>query len=456
MKVLLIQPPSSTAFMDKVYMYEPLGLEYLGAGLQEDGHEVLLLDARLEPDFEKAFHSFQPDIVGITGYTNHLNIVKAIAARFKEINLDVFIIVGGHHATVKPADYNDQAIDLIVIGEGVFTLRQILKHKESRLPFEDIPGLAIPGAVMKFTAERPYTPLDDLPFPDRSLTARYRSHYFSDWMKPIASIRTSLGCFGRCNFCALWSITNGKYLQRSPERIVAELQGIQEEIVFFCDDESMCDTRRMDQLADLIQEAGIRKKYFLYGRVDTIVKHPELFAKWKNIGLIQVFVGFESFSDERLQGLNKNITVAQQEEAVKILNDLNIDIYASFVIDPSFTRPEFAQLIAYTRKLNIAYAALSVLTPLPGTALYEQNKDRLLTHDPKFFDFMHTVLPTALPLQQFYSEYARTLMKATPIPRYFRFIAKFDRQRRLSTMKELYGVVGDVRKGYQWHQAKES
>ena len=283
--MMLIQPPSSTAFMDKVFMYEPLGLEYLGAGLKEDGHEVLLVDARLEPDVETAFRSFQPDIVGLTGYTNHLTIVKNMAIRFKELDPKVYVIVGGHHATVRLKDYNIEAIDVVVLGEGVFTLREILNHRINQGTLKNISGLAFPGTEMEFTTKRPYTNLDDLPFPDRSLSAKYREAYFSDWMKPIASIRTSLGCFGRCNFCTLWSITGGKYLQRQPERIVEELRGIREEIVFFCDDESMCDTRRMDKLADLIQEAGIQKKYFLYGRVDTIVKHPELFAKWKKIGL---------------------------------------------------------------------------------------------------------------------------------------------------------------------------
>jgi hopanoid C-3 methylase len=452
MKVMLIQPPSSTSFMDKVYMYEPLGLEYLGAGLKEDGHQVLLLDARLEPDFESAFFSFEPEIIGITGYTNHLSIIKKMATRFKEINPNIFIVVGGHHATVRPMDYNHTAIDLVVLGEGVFTLREVLNHRVKQLELDDIPGLAIPGKEMKFTPKRPYTNLDDLPFPDRSLTAQYREAYFSDWMEPLASIRTSLGCFGRCSFCALWSITEGRYLERKPEKIVEELQGIQEEFVFFCDDESMCDTRRMDKLADLILKAGIQKKYFLYGRVDTIVKHPELFAKWKKIGLTQVFVGFESYSDEKLKGLNKQITIEQQKQAVKILNDLDIQIYGSFVIDPSFTRHEFNQLIDYVRKLKVSYVALSILTPLPGTKLFEQTEDQLIAKDPKFFDFMHTVLPTTLPLEEFYSEYARALMKATPILRYLRFISKFDRKRRFSIMKDYLEVVKDVKKGYEWHR----
>ena len=66
------------------------------------------------------------------------------------------------------------------------------------------------------------TLLDSLPLPDRSLTARYRQRYFGQWLKPLASVRTSLGCTSRCNFCALWSITGGKYLRRRPEAVVEE------------------------------------------------------------------------------------------------------------------------------------------------------------------------------------------------------------------------------------------
>jgi len=94
----------------------------------------------------------------------------------------------------------------------------------------------------------------------------------------------------------------------------------------------MSNVKRMDKLADLIKEAGNKKKYFLYGRVDAIVKHPELFAKWKEIGLVRVFVGFESFTDNRLEALNNAISVKQQEQAVKILNDLKVDIYAPLLL----------------------------------------------------------------------------------------------------------------------------
>jgi hypothetical protein len=76
MKVLLIQPPSCDPLTDEIFLFEPLALEYLGAGLKKDGHDVQLLDARIEPDYESTYRRFQPDVVGLTGFTSHVNIIK--------------------------------------------------------------------------------------------------------------------------------------------------------------------------------------------------------------------------------------------------------------------------------------------------------------------------------------------------------------------------------------------
>ena len=426
MKVLLIQPPSVDPLTDQIFLFEPLALEYLGAGLQGENHQVYLLDARIEPDYEKVLHTFQPDVVCLTGFTSHVRIIKSIACRIKAIAPDCLIIVGGHHATVQPHDFNDEHIDVVVIGEGVFTLLEILHSWKAGPELNDISGLAIPGKDgMLITVPRPYTDLNELPFPNRDLTSKYRTHYFSEWFTPLASVRTSLGCTGRCSFCSLWKITAGRYLRRDPAKVVEELHTVAEKNVFFCDDESMCDVKRMDRLADLIAEAKIHKKYFLYGRVDTIVKNPELFAKWANIGLSQVFVGMEDFSDKRLVAMNKGITTDQQKKAVQILDKLGIMMYASYMVDPAFTREDFAGLTAYVRKMKHKYASFTVLTPLPGTELYKARKDELLSHKPELFDMLHALLPTTLPLQDFYSELAKLWTNAVPLyralPPLFRF-----------------------------------
>lgn len=380
MKVLLIQPPSIDPLLDHVFLFEPLALEYVGAGLQQDAHDVRLFDARLDPDFETIYRRFQPDVVGLTGFTSHVNIIKTIAARLKSISPKVLIVVGGHHASVQPSDFNDSLIDIVVIGEGVFTLREILNALEKGNDFSDIHGIAIPCIDgMIFSKPRPYTDLNELPFPDRSLTASCRKQYCSEWFKPLASVRTSLGCTAHCNFCALWKITEGKYLRREPEKVVDELLTVTEPNVFLCDDESMLDVKRMNKMADLITAAGIHKKFFLYTRVDTIVNHPDLFAKWARIGLAQVFVGMEDFSDKRLIAMKKGITTAQQAEAVKILDKLGIMMYASYIVDPAFTREDFSALLAYVRQMKHKYVIFPVLTPLPGTELHDTRGNELIS-----------------------------------------------------------------------------
>lgn len=418
MNVLLIQPPSQNPLMDQIYLFEPLALEYLGAGVQQDGHRVRLLDARLDPDIERAVRDFQPDVVGLTAFTSHLNIVRELAASLRRLKPQAFLVIGGHHATVAPADFNDSAFDLVVIGEGVVALREILRELAGARDFPGIAGLGMPGqAGMQFTAPRAYTPLDELPLPDRSLTAAWRARYFSEWFKPLASVRTSLGCTARCTFCALWAITGGKYLRRDPAAVVEELKGIAEENVFFCDDESMCDTRRMEQLADLIAAAGIRKRYFLYARVDTIVRHPDLFARWARLGLSQVFVGMEDFSNERLAAMKKGVTTDQQIEAAGILRQLGVMMYASFMVDPAYTREDFRALTSYIRKLKLTYATFTVMTPLPGTELHATRRDALLSDKPELYDMLHALLPTRLPLPEFYAEMAKLYSGAVPMYR---------------------------------------
>jgi radical SAM superfamily enzyme YgiQ (UPF0313 family) len=449
MKILLIQPQSCDPLTDQIFLFEPLALEYLGAGLKLDGHEVLLHDARIEPDYESVFKRFQPDLVGLTGFTSHVTIIKKMALRLKADSHELLVVVGGHHATVQPDDFNTDGIDVVVIGEGVFTLRDIIRAVQNGSGFKEIKGLAIPCPDgMIYTALRPYTDLNELPFPDRTLTTSYRNNYFSEWFKPLASIRTSLGCTARCNFCALWNITGGKYLRRDPAAVLEELKTIAEPNIFFCDDESMCDVKRMDKLADMIHEAGIKKNYFLYGRVDTIVNHPELLAKWAKIGLSQVFVGMEDFSEARLTAMKKGITTAQQVQAAKILDDLGIMMYASFMVDPAYGREDFRSLVSYVRQLKLKYATFTVMTPLPGTELHSERKNEILSSKPELYDMLHALLPTTLPKEEFYRELADLYTKAVPLYRVLPALFKFGLHGMLLRIKLFGRILAKIRAGH--------
>ncbi len=181
----------------------------------------------------------------------------------------------------------------------------------------------------------------------------------------------------------------------------------------------------MKTLARLIQEAGIKKQYFLYGRSDTIARNPELLKMWKDIGLIRIFVGLEFFRDEDLKYIKKRSTIDDNEQAIRILQNLDIEIYPSFIVRPEFTRQDFAAFVRYCRTLRLSFISFAVLTPLPGTDLYEEVKSQLITRNYDYFDFIHTVLPTALPLKDFYREYARLYQKAIPFRKSLSYLRKF-------------------------------
>jgi radical SAM superfamily enzyme YgiQ (UPF0313 family) len=203
MRILLIQPAKQSISMggEEVFLYEPLALEYIAAGVSKD-HDVIIFDQRLENKLPDVIERFNPHIVGITSYSVHVNPVKKLFEQIKTLKPDILTVVGGHHATIMPEDFLSPSIDLIVMGEGVFAFKEIVARFGKGEGFYNVSGVAFRknGELVK-TESLKVVDLDTLPIPDRSITAKYRRLYYSEWMKPLASIRTSKGCPFRCNFC---------------------------------------------------------------------------------------------------------------------------------------------------------------------------------------------------------------------------------------------------------------
>jgi len=206
-------------------------------------------------------------------------------------------------------------------------------------------------------------------------------------------------------FCSVWQFYRRRYREKSPERVIEELKGIKKAYILFVDDNFLADVPRAEKIANMIQDERIQKNYTFQARSDTIAQHPETISLWKHIGLKGVFVGFEKTDDEGLKSIHKNNTAENNEKALELLQDLNLVIHAAFIIDSDYAREDFQRLKEYITSHKIKNPSFSILTPLPGTELFYKLRNQIITEDYNLYDIAHAVLPTKLPLQDFYKEF---------------------------------------------------
>ncbi len=430
MRVLLIYPNSSKEIIgwgDFGAIAEPLALEYVGTGVQMDGHDVQILDLRLHPDvLDLTLLDYGPDVVGLTGYSMHVLRDLAICRRVKELLPTCKTVVGGHHATLLPGDFLEPPVDYVVEGEGVFPFRRILERLGAKQPTLGIPGVwSRANGVFEYGGPPAHFDIDRMPVSDRSLTAQDRASYFIDWMRPIALVRTTVGCPYRCSFCSLWQIMDGRYHKRNIASVVEELLAINERYIFLVDDEPFVDPRRMQALAAAIGDARIEKEYFAYCRIDSFLRDRELMRRWREIGLRRLFIGVETIFDHELQDYNKRLKRGEIIEAYRVARELDIDLFSGFIISPEYTAAEFEALVTFIEEHKVEYPSFTILTPIPGTEC-GASFDHVLEKQPNgrpnwnYFDLQHPVTRTRLPRDEFMQHY-RDLYRVFA-PRYLRFM----------------------------------
>jgi hypothetical protein len=189
--------------------------------------------------------------------------------------------------------------------------------------------------------------------------------------------------------------------------VVAEIAALPTQHVYFSDDVNFIDEAFALELADGLARAGVRKRYFAWTRSTTVLRSPELFRRWREIGLDGAFLGFEFPSDEQLRETGKGATVAANEQALDRLREIGVAVHAAFMVRPEHTQAHFARLHAYIEGLPPLQCSFTVCTPSPGTADYEQIRASICTDRPfDLHDCMHPLTPTALPLPRFAELYA--------------------------------------------------
>ena len=403
-------------------MPEPLALEMLAAVAGD--HDIRIADLRVADDLDSVLSEFAPEMVGVTALTTEVYAAREVLRRVRAALPGAFTVVGGHHATLLPSDFFVPQVDAIALGEGEAVLPELVRAVAAGSALGDVPNLMWRDGERFMTNGRVTASfdMDELPLPRRDLVSRYRSEYFFLFDRPDSSVVTGRGCPYRCNFCSVWKFYGGHTRQMSARRVLDEVRAVETAHITFVDDNFLMNAKRENEIADLLQAEGVRKRYSMECRTDSIVRHPELVAKWTETGLYAVLLGLEGATDATLKSVNKKNSSRTNDEAIAILKSHGIIIWGAFLVDPAWEAEDFKRLREYVSEKEITHTQFTVLTPLPGTELYEQSRDRLLTHDYRCYDTMHSVLPTRLPREEFYEHFA-SLYRQTDLSPYWDLVS---------------------------------
>lgn len=423
MRILLVNPPNSgrsipeerygITSIKQIFRGEPLALESLAGNLT--GHDLDLLDLKVEPEGLNArLERFGPQMVVFTAMTCEARTVLNLARQVKK-ERKVDTVVGGVHASNDPEFFNQQEIDWIVIGLGRQSLRELVEVIEtaSNKPVAGVaqtnPGKSLVWQPRKYNL----TDLTGSSPPRYDLVANYRSEYRLESLGiEMGMVATAAGCPFDCHFCCIFSLTDGRYIPADIESVIRDLQLLdQTPVIRLVDANSFGNAGHALRLAEAISDADIDKQYLADVRADTVVRHPELIRRWREIGLRAVVIGFEEISDSALDRMNKANNAATNRRAIEILHRLGVTIVGDFIIAPDYTDAQFDQLGDFVRNQQIELPMYTVMTPLPGTRLHRELKDQIVLTDLDYYTLTNAVLPTRLPEERFYQRYAALLQE---------------------------------------------
>jgi hopanoid C-3 methylase len=388
---------------------EPLGLELVAAALRRAGHEVRLLDLQVADArrFYRMLGEYRPDVVAFScNYLANVPEIVDLAKGTKARLPKAFVCVGGHSASFTAAamlEHGAGAIDCVLRGEGEAAVPLLLAALESGGDLRRVPGIV--------TAEGAGPPpafvhsLDEL-IPARDLLPRRRK-YFLGSLDPCASIEFSRGCPWDCSFCSAWTFYGRSYRQVSPERVVEDLRSVREPGVFIVDDVAFVQERHGIAIGEAVAAAGIRKQYYLETRGDVLLRNREAFRLWRRLGLEYMFIGLEAIDEEGLRRHRKRVTLGRNFEALEFARSLGIMIAINLIADPDWDHERF-RIVREWGIEQPEIVNISVNTPYPGTESWLAESGRIVSRDYRLYDIQHAVLPTRLPLGEFYGELVAT------------------------------------------------
>jgi hopanoid C-3 methylase HpnR len=236
---------------------------------------------------------------------------------------------------------------------------------------------------------------------------RNRHKYFIGVLDPCASVEFARGCPWDCSFCSAWTFYGRSYRMVSPEKAVEELEQVQEPGIFLVDDVAFIQGKQGMEIGEAVARRGIKKQYYMETRGDVLLRNKEVFQFWKTLGLQYMFLGVEAIDAEGLKMHRKRISLGRNFEALEFARSLGITVAINLIADPDWDRERFEVVRQWCLDIP-EIVNISVNTPYPGTESWVTESRKMHTRDYRLFDIQHAVMPTKMPLPEFYSELVKT------------------------------------------------
>ncbi|MBX2999799.1 MAG: radical SAM protein [Caldilineaceae bacterium] len=420
MRVALINPRFRLPIDTRTTAH--LGLAYLAAVSERRGDEVVIFDADVERQpISEFIQEFRPHIVGITANTPQVKQAWRTAKAIKEVH-DCPIVLGGPHVSVLPEESCEKPyVDIVVRGEGeegwieiCDLLEAYLKdqpsysteafmHAENEV-FRNCLGITYKtsdGQIHNNPDRTPIANLDSLPWPAYHLFKMDRYTNLQPATDHVDgarsfSIMTSRGCPYRCTFCSQ-SIMPIKWRSRSPENVLAEWRHLVEDMgaqeIGVLDDSANIRVKRLEELAHLLIENKLNHVPWIFvNGIRANLASKELLTLLQSAGLKRVAFGVETGDEDILMTIDKKVDHDTIRQAFKNAKEINLETIAFMIIGlPGETRETMQRTIDFAIELDPIIANFSMMTPYPGTKVYEivKRQGRFLINDWEdyvFFD----------------------------------------------------------------------
>ncbi len=417
---------------------QTVGLAYLAGVAEQAGHKVKIIDAIIMnysfEDVHKEIMNFQPDIVGVTSWTQSIYGALRIVKKVKQCNPNCIIILGGVHSSLMAKEIlsENSFVDIVVRGEGEITLVKLLEKIEKNQDYSSVDGISfkLKNKIIENKIRENIRNLDELPRPAYHLlpmdryTVKYRLFDYErvgNLGDKYCAISTCRGCPYNCIFCSSRDLWGKAWRARSAENVIEEIKYLIEKykikVIDFMDDTGTINKKRVIKICELMKKEKLDIFWTAGTRVDLFNK--EIAQAFKSADCSLARLAPESGNQQSLDILQKNFTVEDVKRAVKTAKDVGLKTSGNYIIGiPGEDKKMINNTISFAKKLNLTHTTFSILVPFPGTKIYDiALKDNLLlTYDWS----KYTPLNSVLKLKNFDpKELERALIKAFIICSWF-------------------------------------